>query len=85
MDGNLQKLEKRLGCIFKRSSTGRGVILQMASVSDGGRQARGERRAFSLEQEWALRQLIGEKMPDQLKLPFIPDTGRCSGGDPSLL
>ncbi len=44
----------------------------LKSVIEGGKRGAevGERRTLSLEQEWAVQQLIGEKMPDQLTLSF---------------
>ena len=44
----------------------------LKSAVEGGKRGTevGERRTLSAEQEWAVQQLISEKMPDQLKLSF---------------
>ncbi len=44
----------------------------LKSAVEGGKRGTevGERRTLSVEQEWAVQQLISEKMPDQLKLSF---------------
>ena len=44
----------------------------LKSAVDGGKRGSevGERRTLTGEQEWAVQQLISEKMPDQLKLAF---------------
>ena len=44
----------------------------LKSAVEGGKRGPevGERRTLSVEQEWAVQQLISEKMPDQLKLSF---------------
>ena len=44
----------------------------LKSAVEGGKRGTemGKRRTLSVEQEWAVQQLIIEKMPDQLKLSF---------------
>ena len=44
----------------------------LKSAVEGGKRGTevGERRTLSAEQEWAVQELISEKMPDQLKLSF---------------
>ena len=44
----------------------------LKSAVEGGKRGTevGERRTLSVEQEWAVQELISEKMPDQLKLSF---------------
>ena len=44
----------------------------LKAAVDGGQRGHdvGMLRTFSVEQEWAIHELIGEKMPDQLKLSF---------------
>ena len=44
----------------------------LKAAVDGGQRGHevGKLRTLSAEQEWAIQQLISEKMPDQLKLSF---------------